>query len=103
MGFPAGAETIELEVSLKLPDYIVHGRTREEQEKDLFQSAVIQAYLRNEITLMKAGTLLGFKDHEEVCRFFISMNVPTMKNLPEDLKRTQDENRALFEEQLGVK
>lgn len=102
MNIPEGTQTIDLKVSLKVPDYIIHGKTQEEQEDDLLQGAIVQAYLRNEITLMKAGELLGFQSHDEVCTFFIGLNVPTIKNLPDDLEKTQDENRNYLEKQLGI-
>lgn len=96
------AETNEIKLSLKVPNYIIHGERQEEQEHDLLQGAVVQAYLRGEVTLRKAGQLLGFKNHEDVCKVFVSLNIPTIKTLPGCLETIQDKNRKYFESKIGV-
>jgi len=92
----------DVKIVLDVPHSILRGQTYVEQKYDLLQGAIIQAYLRDEISLMKAGELLGLDGHEEICKFFIELNIPTIKKFPENLEKTQDENRKYFEKKLGI-
>ena len=98
------SEGIEVENfdHLSVPAILLHGETPEERKNDLLFSAVIRAYMCHEISMMKAGDFLGCKDYDSICQLFKAHNIPTIKQVPDDVEEESERNRLKLERQLGL-
>jgi hypothetical protein len=101
MQIPEGTET-EVIDRLSIPSMLLHGQTPEERRNYVLFCVVIRAYMRNDISMMKAGELLGCRDYKSTCRLFKDNNVPTIKLPPEDIQKESKRNREELEKQLGL-
>lgn len=91
----------EMQTNISFPEHLTSMHPTEELQAMAVQGAVLLDYLRGNISMMKAADMLVL-NYDEMTELLHNLKIPSMGNLPDDLRQELDHNREELAQQLGI-